>query len=31
MLDEDDDIESSMDERVFKMWINSLNLPKNPK
>ncbi|CAD8150458.1 unnamed protein product [Paramecium pentaurelia] len=26
MLQEDDDPESSMDERVFKMWINSLNI-----
>jgi plastin-1 len=26
MLNEEDDPESSMDERVFKMWINSLNI-----
>lgn len=26
MLEEADDPESSMDERVFKMWINSLNI-----
>ena len=26
MLNEDNDIESSQEERVFKMWINSLNI-----
>lgn len=26
MLDDDNDPESSQEERVFKMWINSLNI-----